>query len=140
MSIGKILNNLQKVKKTGNGKFMACCPAHQDKTASLVISDNGEGKIMLHCFAGCDTYAILSSIGLDWADVMPENSSHDNEKPVKQVIYASEGMRLIRFEAQIVMLCAFKLKNNTPLSLDDLNRLETAMQRINKAMELCDVK
>lgn len=140
MSIESFLSRLNKVRSNGNGKYMAQCPCHADKTASLAINDMGDGRILINCFAGCDTYSILRSVSLDWDAVMPDKSPSETYKPVKQVIYATEGMQLIRFEAQIVTYCAFKLKNNTPLSVDDLSRLEVAMQRINKAMELCDVK
>jgi len=140
MTINVLLNKLQKVKRTGDGKYMACCPAHQDKTASLVITLSDDNRILINCFAGCDTYSILRSVGLDWDAVMPEKYTGETRKPVKPIIYATEGMQLIRFEAQIITYCAFKLKSNATLSTDDLKRLETAMQRINKAMELCDVK
>jgi len=45
---------------------MCCCPAHDDHTPSLSIRP-GERRLLFHCFAGCETTAIilaLRSLGL----------------------------------------------------------------------------
>lgn len=34
--------------------WMACCPVHHDSTPSLSIRDGGNGRVLVHCFAGCD--------------------------------------------------------------------------------------
>jgi putative DNA primase/helicase len=34
--------------------FMCCCPVHDDRTASLQISDRDDGDVNVHCHAGCD--------------------------------------------------------------------------------------
>lgn len=134
MDISNILSRFSKVKSTGKGKWMCQCSAHADKTASLSIKDMGDGRILFNCFASCDTYSILQSVGLDWQDVMPESNPGEH-KPVKQVIYASEALKLIQFETRIVMVAAYDLAKNKPLQLDELKRLEVSMQRINKAVE-----
>lgn len=134
MSIETLLSRLDKVRNHGTGKHMAKCPCHADKTASLAINDMGDGRILINCFAGCDTYSILQSIGLDWQDVMPESITGEH-KPVKQIIYASEALKLIQFETRIVLVAAYDLAKNKPLQADEIKRLELSMQRINKAVE-----
>ena len=60
-------------RKVG-GNWMARCPAHHDREPSLSICDADDGKILVHCHAGCDqkqVIAILRSRGL-W----PENGAH----------------------------------------------------------------
>jgi len=138
VSVDALLSRLNKVRNHGKGKHMAQCPCHADKTASLAINDMGDGRILINCFAGCDTYSILQSVGLDWQDVMPESAAGEH-KPVKQIIYASEALKLIQHEARIVLVCAYDLKKNKPLTDDELARLETSMQRINKAIEAANV-
>jgi hypothetical protein len=134
MNAHKILNKLQKVKRTGEGKWMCQCPAHNDKTASLAISDSCDGRVLINCFAGCDTYSILRSVGLDWQDVMPEKAVSHYEKPVKSVIYAADALRLIRFETQVINLIAIDMKKGR-IDSEMNDRLTLAMQRINKAYE-----
>lgn len=53
---------------------MACCPAHDDKTPSLRISESTDGRVLVHCFAGCSQKSVidaLRSLGL-WHSVKPE--------------------------------------------------------------------
>lgn len=138
MSIQSLLSNLKKVKKTGNGKWMACCPSHQDKTASLTITESNDGRILLNCFAGCDTYSILRNVGLDWEDVMPDNVIDHRIKPEKQVIYATDALRLIRFETQVVLVIAYDMKKGK-IDSEMVDRLEKAMQLINKASDIANV-
>lgn len=66
MNLETILSRLQKVRKSGAG-FMACCPAHEDKSPSLRVADGGD-KALLCCYAGCSPIDVLTAIGLDWAD------------------------------------------------------------------------
>lgn len=82
MSIDNLLSRLEKVKSHGNGKWIACCPSHEDKSPSLSIAETSEGVILLHCFGGCDTHSVLSSIGLEFADIYPEKlqKSHKSRK------------------------------------------------------------
>lgn len=140
MSVETLLNRLTKVKRNGNGSWMACCPNHADKTASLAIKDLDDGRVIINCFAGCDTYSILNSVGLDWADLMPEKLDGQVYKPIKQLFNSSDALRIVRFETQIVLYAAFKVSKGQPINEEDLERLKLSMQRINKAMELCNVE
>ena len=74
MNIDEILNKLQKVKVTSNRKWMACCPAHPDKTPSLSISVGDDERILLHCHAGCDIESILDELQLEMKDLYPTPS------------------------------------------------------------------
>lgn len=139
MSVNNLLSRLNKVKKSGQNSWMACCPSHADKQASLIITDNGDGHVLLNCFAGCDTYNILKSVGLDWDDVMPEKAIGHRISQKPQIIYSTEAMRLIRYEAQIICLCGFDMSKGKQLDEADIERMKLAMQRINKALELANV-
>ena len=49
------------------GGWLACCPAHDDRDPSLSISDGDNGKVLVHCHAGCsqaDVIAALIELGL----------------------------------------------------------------------------
>lgn len=69
-----VLSALDKVKKSGKG-WLACCPAHDDRSPSLSISEGDDGRVLLHCYAGCDTRAVVESAGLKMADLFPEGLS-----------------------------------------------------------------
>ncbi|WP_084496057.1 toprim domain-containing protein [Meiothermus cerbereus] len=63
-----LLSRLANVHPAGQGRWLACCPAHPDRTPSLSIRAV-DGKVLLYCFAGCSPDAILSAVGLSWRDL-----------------------------------------------------------------------
>lgn len=71
-----ILSRLKKV--SGNGiKYKACCPAHDDKSPSLSILFNPDGRILIHCHAGCDANDVLAELGLSLTDLYPDGAIRD---------------------------------------------------------------
>ncbi|MEO5859001.1 MAG: AAA family ATPase [Pyrinomonadaceae bacterium] len=72
MTMGDLVSRLAKVKKTGKG-FNALCPAHEDESPSLSISEGSGGKILLKCHTGCSTDSILAAIGFEMRDLFPDN-------------------------------------------------------------------
>jgi len=58
---------------------MALCPAHDDHDPSLSVSEGDGGKVILHCFAGCELEAILDAAGLGWSDLFPASSKVGGE-------------------------------------------------------------
>jgi phage/plasmid primase-like uncharacterized protein len=40
----------------------ACCPCHDDRTPSLSVTDGQDGKLLVHCHAGCDGRKILQAL------------------------------------------------------------------------------
>lgn len=69
-AIDRVLGKLNSVKPAGLGKWMACCPAHDDRTASLSIA-LGDRGVVVRCHAGCDAAVIADVIGVplcEWFD------------------------------------------------------------------------
>ncbi|MCG2659470.1 MAG: AAA family ATPase [Kiritimatiellae bacterium] len=69
-------------RKNGNG-WTAKCPAHDDTNPSLSISEGRDGRILLHCHAGCTTETIVAAMGLCMADLMPETTNTPQPAPAK---------------------------------------------------------
>ena len=83
--INDLLSRLDKVNEKGDRAWMARCPAHDDKTPSLSIAEEN-GLIRMKCFTGCDTKAILDTIGLRWGDLFPDN----DYKPTSTTDYGKQ--------------------------------------------------
>lgn len=47
------------------------CPAHEDDKASLHVVVKDNGRILVHCFAGCPLEAVLAHSGLGKQDLRP---------------------------------------------------------------------
>lgn len=58
-----LLSQLKQAVQSGNG-WMALCPAHADTNPSLSIKLGDDGRILIHCFAGCQTESVLAAVGL----------------------------------------------------------------------------
>jgi hypothetical protein len=57
-------------KRCGNG-WVAKCPAHDDRHASLSIAEGDDGRVLLCCHAGCRPDEVLRALGLTWRDLHP---------------------------------------------------------------------
>ena len=80
--IGSILARLDSVKPAGDGKWLARCPAHDDRNASLSIGTGDDGRVLLNCFAGCETKTICAALGMRTADLFPpREQSNGHNKP-----------------------------------------------------------
>ena len=63
MSASQLVERLEGVRKTGSAKWIARCPAHEDKSPSLAIRECDDGTTLIHCFAQCPPREILHAIG-----------------------------------------------------------------------------
>lgn len=59
--------------KAGQARAIRC-PAHDDHSPSLSIRPGRDGKVVLHCFKGCDLKAVLAAGGMTLADLFPRPS------------------------------------------------------------------
>ena len=59
-----IFADLVQAKRTGAGRWKACCPSHNDRSPSLSIREGENGHVTLFCRAGCSLDAILAALHL----------------------------------------------------------------------------
>jgi len=58
-------------KKNGVG-YKAKCPAHDDHEPSLSIGSGEDGRVLLHCHAGCELDAICAAMNIEPGDLFPK--------------------------------------------------------------------
>lgn len=142
--IENFLQNLKKVRGR-NGRWTACCPAHDDRSPSLAIREGEDGRVLVHCFGGCDIHSIVQAVGMDMGDLFPPEEKRKTyqqgtRQPVKPAFFASDLMRVISFEALVVMITAFDMSSGKKLSDADRARLMLAYERIDEAMRYANVQ
>jgi hypothetical protein len=71
-----LLPKLEGLRKSGAG-YDAKCPAHGDSHASLSVGPGKEHPVVLTCHAGCDRDAVLTALGLTWAELCAPRDNHD---------------------------------------------------------------
>jgi hypothetical protein len=73
--IDLLLSRLQGVKKIkGSDKWVALCPAHDDKTPSLSIRQLEDSRILINCWSGCGAIDVLESIDMNYQHLMPDDA------------------------------------------------------------------
>lgn len=68
-----LLSRLEKFRGS-SPKWMACCPAHDDKSPSLSIRAMDDGRVLIHCHAGCSPSDVMIAVGLSLSDLFPDGS------------------------------------------------------------------
>jgi putative DNA primase/helicase len=56
-----IARALRAGRKSGSD-WIACCPAHEDRNPSLSLRDSGDGRVLVHCHAGCTQAAVIAAL------------------------------------------------------------------------------
>jgi hypothetical protein len=134
-----IVSRLDRVRQVAPDRWRADCPAGHKSTGALSIIDAGEGRIKIHCFAGCDAPDILAIIGLSLSDLYPTPpKNHDGKtKQTKPGHWhmANVALRILRHEVLLVVVAAENVRQGVVLDADDLERLAQAAGRIRAAAE-----
>ncbi len=68
--IEKFLHLLSGLKRSGS-EWAARCPAHDDQHQSLTIREKDDGRVLVHCHAGCTPIQIVTALGLRIGDLFP---------------------------------------------------------------------
>ena len=121
-NIDTLLSKVHKLKKTGDGKWLACCPAHDDKSPSLAIK-LADDRILIHCFAGCDVSSIISALGLKLSDLMPESKRHSRPDNKRPKFNKPELLDRTVEESAILIVAIRQIFNGTPLNDGDMGRV-----------------
>lgn len=136
MCVENFLSKLKKVKHTGSGRWIACCPAHDDKHPSLSVCEMEDGTILIKCWAGCGAADVISAVGLEFSDLFPNKRRPKNGKRERQPFNPKDILRIMSREAFVVVLAASDLIEGKVLSIEDMQRLQEAWQRLSEASEM----
>lgn len=128
MALETLLMRLKGTRKAGKS-WMACCPAHDDHTPSLGITEASDGKVLIHCFAGCKPGEVVEAVGLSMKDLFGREASPDERRRIKK----AAAMATIR-DAQLVIEAAKSL----PLSAEDRSFLAKTQAQGAQAQQLLD--
>jgi hypothetical protein len=66
-----VLDRLGVASRNGE-KALSFCPAHNDRNTPSLSLKAENGRLLLHCFAGCHPEDIVSKVGLQMKDLFSE--------------------------------------------------------------------
>lgn len=131
MDVNDLVARLEKAKRTSRDSWIACCPAHKDRSPSLTVRGLEDGRILVHCFAGCGAADVMAAIGMETADLFPQAIA-DHLPAVRQPFTATDVLRALRREAAVVAISSADLAEGKTV---DRDRLFLASERIADACE-----
>jgi hypothetical protein len=81
------LADLGRVHHSGDSRATSRCPAHEDRNPSLSARYT-DGRVLIHCHAGCDTRDVLAALELTMADLFDEKGKRSwKPDPEEQARY-----------------------------------------------------
>ncbi len=123
----ELVNRLTFVRSAGAGKWLARCPSHDDKSPSLSIQQLDDGRVLVHCHAGCGALDILSSVGLSWDSLFPDEGE-----------YRALGINAPRetIDSLIIEIAEHDRKLGKRMKAKDKERYRNALKRETKASDV----
>jgi len=97
MDFHSFVDRLEEVSGSVKGNewtVKACCPAHDDRVASLSVRDAGD-KVLVYCHAGCSAEAITKALGLSLKDLYSDSEMESYDVSEEQYPYEDEGGELL---------------------------------------------
>lgn len=135
MSADLLLSRLDGVKDRGHGRWLAKCPAHDDRSPSLSVREADDGTVLIRCFAGCGAVEIVTAVGLQLRDLFPASlpSGTHSRQPTRHRVPAADRLGIIDREAVVVCVVANDIAQGKLLTEELRDRLYTAARRIGEA-------
>ncbi|QJX01815.1 virulence-associated protein E [Alcanivorax sp. IO_7] len=128
--VERLLGRLEKVRPNGPHRWMACCPAHKDGSPSLSIKEAEGGRILIHCFAGCEAGDVVAAVGLTLADLFPKQPGRPGNHWRRERLRAA-----LRHELDVLIVALADLDAGRAPSPEDAQRAFAARRRIDKLRE-----
>lgn len=129
-----VLSHFSKVRSTSkNGSYNCLCPAHDDRSASLSIKICEDGRVLIHCFAGCDIQDILGAVGLTLDDIIPQRI--ELLKPPGKAFNPYAVLKSLKDDALFLYLCATHIESQQELSESDKQKLLDTIGKLKEAYE-----
>jgi hypothetical protein len=128
----ELVTRFAKARQNGRGKWMACCPAHNDKSPSLSIAEAPDGRILIHCFAGCAANEVLEAVGLEMTDLFPDSlgTFPPVNESMRPKMSPGDAMRALIKEALCVGIIAANMNDFGEISDEDRALLVRCIARM----------
>jgi hypothetical protein len=133
VSAEDLLARLTKVRATSVGRWVACCPAHDDNRPSLNITETRDGTTLIRCHAGCSYQDICDAAGVPVSVLFPPRLTH-HRAPERRPFDAMQVLLGIADEVLTVAIISETLHQREDISEIVRDRLGIACGRIQRAL------
>lgn len=102
-------------QKAGNC-WMARCPAHEDSTPSLSIGETRNGKLLVHCHAGCEQTAVIAALQDRWL-WPPDSANVEPQYDTRSDRSSNRDDDKARTTNALRLWCTGRPANDTPVQI-----------------------
>lgn len=138
-------------KRTSHGRGIFRCEAHDDKSASGTISEKEDGRILIHCHAGCSPADVVGAVGLTLTDLFPPRPIAGDFRPREsRPVHAEDALKAAGHELAVAYIILSDMVRHhreagftnsdmaLVLGIDEptLERFLTCVERVQRSVEL----
>lgn len=140
--VDRLLGRLDGVKRTGPDRWIAICPAHDDRRPSLSIRQTDEGRVLAHCWSGCSAAEVVHAAGLTLTDLFPARPTehHRGPLPKRSRWDRDDVWGVVAHEAAVAAVVAADAAAGRPVSAADAERAGLAADRLADAVAALGVR
>ena len=136
--VNNILDRLDLVKESNNGRWRAKCPSHSSDASrkrTLSVGAADSGAVLLNCFAGCSAEQIVSAVGLELKDLFPCDDFIKNHNHRPRIDYRAKCDNA-RFAAAVVEAGANAIANGEITSKDNAIIIREAANHLRELLHV----
>jgi len=137
--INNILDRLDLVKESSNGRWRAKCPSHSsDRSRKRTLSVGttlDTGAVLLHCFAGCSAEEVCNAVGLELRDLFPRDDYIRNHNHRPRIDYRAKCDNA-RFAAAVVEAGANAIASGEVMSTDNAIIIREAANHLRELLHV----
>ena len=136
--INSILDRLDLVKESSNGRWRAKCPSHSSDASrkrTLSVGAADSGAVLLNCFAGCSAEQIVSAVGLELKDLFTRDDYIKNQNHRPRIDYRAKCDNA-RFAAAVVEAGANAIANGEITSKDNAIIIREAANHLRELLHV----
>jgi hypothetical protein len=139
MNAEAVIARLDRVRRVGDRRWVAACPAHESTSrSSLSVRELDDGRVLMHDFGGCAVEAVLGAIGLSFDALFPERTVEDRVRRTRSPWDGRNALRSLVGEITVVALYASDLRAGRVPDHRDHERFLLACSTITQAQRYCD--
>jgi len=101
MDASELIKRFDNGRQNGKG-YSARCPAHDDEKNSLSVDTGDDGRLLLHCHAGCPAADVVRAVGLTLRDLMPSSNGNGKGQIVATYDYHDASGKVIYQAVRLV--------------------------------------
>jgi hypothetical protein len=134
MTVDNLLARLDKVKQTGNGRWLACCPAHDDRSPSLTIRQTDDGTVLVKCWSGCGAADVVQAVGLSLKDLFQDRPNFRTPMRPGERWVPRDVIAALAHECVLGMIYNSAMAAGKQLAPEDADRLTLGASRFCAAL------